>query len=248
MRRSALKGPTSKLFHSVIHVRGLLGLSRFVSEGLGLTTAAPGTSALWPTSWSPFCRRPAAQASVCGYWQTKDVPPRPIESVDAMRLGTGFGIRCYRSLAMIPGVSLGGATIMGAMILGVDRAAAAQFSFFLACGRCCGAALLSAPLYGTDRAPRRGSGAARLVAQSGGKPLALLRTILVARLADRSQLLWKITRDPLHFPDIIRVGRVSCRLDLLEAAHRVAGIRLCHIARSVSLRRPVFRKGSTACS
>jgi hypothetical protein len=153
-----------------------------------------------------------------------------------------------RSLAMIPGVSLGGATIMGAMILGVDRAAAAQFSFFLACGRCCGAALLSAPLYGTDRAPRRGSGAARLVAQSGGKPLALLRTILVARLADRSQLLWKITRDPLHFPDIIRVGRVSCRLDLLEAAHRVAGIRLCHIARSVSLRRPVFRKGSTACS
>jgi undecaprenyl-diphosphatase len=33
---------------------------------------------------------------------------------------------------MIPGVSRAGATIMGAMMLRVDRAAATQFSFFLA--------------------------------------------------------------------------------------------------------------------
>jgi undecaprenyl-diphosphatase len=35
-------------------------------------------------------------------------------------------------LAMIPGVSRSGATILGAMALGIDRRTAAEFSFFLA--------------------------------------------------------------------------------------------------------------------
>jgi undecaprenyl-diphosphatase len=43
-------------------------------------------------------------------------------------LGIGF-IQC---LAMIPGVSRSGATIMGALSLGVERRTAAEFSFFLA--------------------------------------------------------------------------------------------------------------------
>lgn len=37
-----------------------------------------------------------------------------------------------QSLAMIPGVSRSGATIMGALMLGVERKAATEFSFFLA--------------------------------------------------------------------------------------------------------------------
>src|SRR5690606_5653050 len=37
-----------------------------------------------------------------------------------------------QALAMIPGVSRSGATIMGALVMGVDRRAAAEFSFFLA--------------------------------------------------------------------------------------------------------------------
>lgn len=45
-----------------------------------------------------------------------------------MYLGIGF-IQC---LAMIPGVSRSGATIIGAMLLGADRRAAAEFSFWLA--------------------------------------------------------------------------------------------------------------------
>jgi len=61
------------------------------------------------------------------------VRPRPwIHDVDSMSPATALGIGCCQILAMIPGVSRAGATIMGAMMLRVDRAAATQFSFFLA--------------------------------------------------------------------------------------------------------------------
>jgi undecaprenyl-diphosphatase len=43
---------------------------------------------------------------------------------------------------MIPGVSRSGATIMGAMALGIDRRTAAEFSFFLALPTLTGATVL----------------------------------------------------------------------------------------------------------
>lgn len=43
-----------------------------------------------------------------------------------------FGIGCAQVLALIPGVSRSGATIMGGMMSGLDRRAATEFSFFLA--------------------------------------------------------------------------------------------------------------------
>ena len=55
-----------------------------------------------------------------------------IESVEAMPWSTALGVGVVQCLAMIPGVSRSGATIMGALSLGVDRRAAAEFSFFLA--------------------------------------------------------------------------------------------------------------------
>jgi undecaprenyl-diphosphatase len=53
-------------------------------------------------------------------------------------LGIGF-IQC---IAMIPGVSRSGATIMGALTLGVERRTAAEFSFFLAIPTMLGATVL----------------------------------------------------------------------------------------------------------
>jgi undecaprenyl-diphosphatase len=43
-----------------------------------------------------------------------------------------FYVGCAQCLAMIPGVSRSGATIVSAMLLGADKRAAAEFSFFLA--------------------------------------------------------------------------------------------------------------------
>lgn len=56
----------------------------------------------------------------------------------ASALGIGF-IQC---LAMVPGVSRSGATIMGALSLGVERRTAAEFSFFLAIPTMLGATVL----------------------------------------------------------------------------------------------------------
>ena len=53
-------------------------------------------------------------------------------------IGIGF-IQC---LAMIPGVSRSGATILGALSLGVERRTAAEFSFFLAIPTMLGATVL----------------------------------------------------------------------------------------------------------
>ena len=53
---------------------------------------------------------------------------------DAMKLPllTSLGVGLIQCLAMIPGVSRSGATIVGGVLLGVDKRAAAEFSFYLA--------------------------------------------------------------------------------------------------------------------
>ena len=43
-----------------------------------------------------------------------------------------IGVGVFQTLALIPGVSRSGATIFGGLVLGLDRRAAAEFSFFLA--------------------------------------------------------------------------------------------------------------------
>jgi undecaprenyl-diphosphatase len=60
--------------------------------------------------------------------------PEP-DIVDAERtpLGRALGVGiCQTAAAVLPGISRSGATIMGGMLMKLDRAAAAEFSFFLA--------------------------------------------------------------------------------------------------------------------
>lgn len=53
-------------------------------------------------------------------------------TIEEMGWRTALGIGAVQCLSMIPGVSRSGATIMGALGLGVERRTAAEFSFFLA--------------------------------------------------------------------------------------------------------------------
>jgi undecaprenyl-diphosphatase len=53
-------------------------------------------------------------------------------AVEDFPLPLSLKIGFFQCLAMVPGVSRSGATIMGALMVGVDRRAAAEFSFFLA--------------------------------------------------------------------------------------------------------------------
>lgn len=55
-----------------------------------------------------------------------------VTNVEQMSWKVALGIGIIQCLAMIPGVSRSGATIMGALGVGVDRKTAAEFSFFLA--------------------------------------------------------------------------------------------------------------------
>jgi undecaprenyl-diphosphatase len=60
-----------------------------------------------------------------------DLTPRFHDATD-FSLGMYLSIGLFQCLAMIPGVSRSGATIVSAMLLGADKRAAAEFSFFLA--------------------------------------------------------------------------------------------------------------------
>ena len=60
-----------------------------------------------------------------------NLKPRYFEST-AFSLPMYFAIGVCQCLAMVPGVSRSGATIVGAMLFGADRRSAAEFSFWLA--------------------------------------------------------------------------------------------------------------------
>jgi undecaprenyl-diphosphatase len=65
-----------------------------------------------------------------------------VVGVAEMPVRTALGIGVAQCLAMVPGVSRSGATIMGALSLGVERRTAAEFSFFLAIPTMLGATTL----------------------------------------------------------------------------------------------------------
>ena len=71
------------------------------------------------------------------------IAPRPRhKTIEGLPLTTALGIGFCQALAMIPGVSRAGATILGGEMLGVDRRIATEFSFYLAIPTMLGATVL----------------------------------------------------------------------------------------------------------
>ena len=68
-------------------------------------------------------------------------PAPRIHAVEELSPRLALGIGLAQCLAMVPGVSRSGATIMGALLMGVERRTAAEFSFFLAIPTMLGAAV-----------------------------------------------------------------------------------------------------------
>lgn len=87
-----------------------------------------------------FAPLPVAAAFIVGafviLWAERRVKRNPavvsIQSVDAMRWTDALKVGLAQSLALLPGTSRSGATIIGGMLFGLSRQAATEFSFFLA--------------------------------------------------------------------------------------------------------------------
>lgn len=68
--------------------------------------------------------------------------PGPLTGVAELPARQCLGVGLAQCLAMVPGVSRSGATIMGALLMGIERRTAAEFSFFLAVPTMMGATTL----------------------------------------------------------------------------------------------------------
>lgn len=63
-------------------------------------------------------------------WNKSRTPK--VNTLAEITYGTAFLIGLFQVLSIIPGTSRSGSTIIGALIIGVSRVAAAEFTFFLA--------------------------------------------------------------------------------------------------------------------
>lgn len=72
----------------------------------------------------------------------KNKKPVLIKTVDDIDYKTAIKIGAFQMLALIPGTSRSGSTILGASLVGCSRKAASEFSFFLAIPMMFGASLL----------------------------------------------------------------------------------------------------------
>lgn len=73
-----------------------------------------------------------------------------VQKVGQISYQTALYIGLFQLLALIPGTSRSGATILGAMIMGCSRGASAEFSFFLGIPVMFGASLLKIVKYGLN--------------------------------------------------------------------------------------------------
>ena len=74
--------------------------------------------------------------------ESRKIKRDKIKSISELSISTAFRIGLFQCLAMIPGTSRSAATIIGGVLLGLNRVLATEFSFFLAIPTMIGASSL----------------------------------------------------------------------------------------------------------
>ena len=83
-------------------------------------------------------------------WQAKNRGSEKVGSVEMITPKLALLIGCFQALSLVPGTSRSGATILGGILLGCTRAAASEFSFFMAIPTMAGASLLKLLKFGLN--------------------------------------------------------------------------------------------------
>ena len=109
-------------------------------------------------------------------WNKKRIPR--IETLADISFGTAALVGCFQALAMIPGTSRSGATILGAILIGIARPVAAEFSFFLAIPTMFGASLLKIVKY---LAEGKGFGLSEIIVLLVGMAVSFIVSIIAIK-------------------------------------------------------------------
>lgn len=127
----------AKLFGALAHARHDAGSRRFLGNILVafIPAAIIGKLLDEPIEKALFFAVPVAIAFIVGgliiLWAEKRTHKVVIETVDDMNWRDALKVGLCQCLALIPGTSRSGATIIGGLFLGMSRKAATEFSFFL---------------------------------------------------------------------------------------------------------------------
>ena len=79
--------------------------------------------------------------------ESKQIGKRTTKDLNDITYKQAVGVGCFQLLSLIPGTSRSGSTIIGGLLLGLERSVAASFTFFLAIPVMCGASLLKLVKY-----------------------------------------------------------------------------------------------------
>ncbi|MBE6145801.1 MAG: undecaprenyl-diphosphate phosphatase [Firmicutes bacterium] len=79
--------------------------------------------------------------------ESKNFGKRTTKELNDITYKQAVGVGCFQLLSLIPGTSRSGSTIIGGLILGLERSVAASFTFFLAIPVMAGASLLKLVKY-----------------------------------------------------------------------------------------------------
>ncbi len=79
--------------------------------------------------------------------ESRNIGTRKVKKLKDITFKQALGIGAFQLLSLVPGTSRSGATIIGGLILGLERSIAAEFTFFLAIPVMFGASLLKLAKY-----------------------------------------------------------------------------------------------------